>query len=484
MSGYPVNPLRWHPTLAGGSLLLVLVVLVLNILTIAFKFIESRGEAWSPVRASSPYRQAAMRTPSEDTLRNRAATTASPGMTATMSPLGRASAAKPFILRGSPMRKDLPMINDRAGLSRFLDDSERRLDQISASSATGRDSLSASLATAASAAPTITRFQPAVKPAANLVAKEVIEDGLVVRDPAKTLREWKAEPFIDEWAESTRKVATASGELLHIRSPLEQQNAANAAAAAAAAKKPAGFGLFGGPGQTSMFPAAAPAQPQPPAIPQTLQQLADGHASNATARSRVALERYLAVGKYTCREYILDRIKSLLLDFYPLDLFLTFPQLVMHLFCRYLDELTNTLEPHKISGFSDKHFLPVGAKPVAVAAVMIREQSRWPAHYQLVVDNTIWDVYPSRNNLFHVLSLFVYAIKCLSSGFIGLLSLGGRSTRLLDIVATGPLISRFETPRKRHGQPTTGAAPAGGAAGSDSAQPIPSVVFTPVTARR
>nr|KAJ3419871.1 hypothetical protein HK105_006403 [Polyrhizophydium stewartii] len=333
--------------LAAMSLLLVLVVLVLNILTIAFKF--------------------------------------------------------PFILRGSPMRKDLPMINDRAGLSRFLDDSERRLDQISASSATGRDSLSASLATAASAAPTITRFQPAVKPAANLVAKEVIEDGLVVRDPAKTLREWKAEPFIDEWAESTRK--------------------------------------------------------------------------NATARSRVALERYLAVGKYTCREYILDRIKSLLLDFYPLDLFLTFPQLVMHLFCRYLDELTNTLEPHKISGFSDKHFLPVGAKPVAVAAVMIREQSRWPAHYQLVVDNTIWDVYPSRNNLFHVLSLFVYAIKCLSSGFIG-------STRLLDIVATGPLISRFETPRKRHGQPTTGAAPAGGAAGSDSAQPIPSVVFTPVTARR
>eukprot|EP00842_Homolaphlyctis_polyrhiza_P005046 jgi/Hompol1/5542/HPOL_004522-RA len=286
--------------------------------------------------------------------------------------------------------------------------------------------------------PSLTRFQPAIKPASNLVAKQVIEDGLVVKEPSLTQSEWNTEHYIDEWAEGVRKwLATklldplvrridkvdsdltaqglvnfvcanaSSTDAVQIRAPGSVQPMPSFQSAPQQTTAP--VGLFGGLSKPSLFtPAqsiAAPVAPQTP--PQTLQQLLDRYPNEPIVRERASLEQFLTIGKYNCRAYILARIRSL--------------------------------------------------TPV----IMIREQTKWPAHYQLIVDNIIWDVYPSRNNLFHAISLFIYAVKNTSSGYIGMLNLGGKSTDLVDIVAHGPIVSRFMTPRQTKTGNTASAASPG-----------------------
>ncbi|KAH6587589.1 hypothetical protein BASA50_011194 [Batrachochytrium salamandrivorans] len=519
LSGYDIYFFFWPSSLISGGVLFIVSVLIWNIAVIVFKFlwatgtksadtfghsinapvrwgaqqpVESRGEAWSPVRPLVSPRKVHT-SPRSGTVD---AFNSSSGVSNSHSPLPRGTIVKPFMLRGSPMRNEVPMINDRFSLFQLLDDSESQSEQPVPTGTQNRSPYTIALGALASSTPSISRFQHAVKPTLNLVDKEIIEDGLVVRDPSKTLKEWKTAHYIDEWAEAIRKwlaihlldklverightdEALTKAGLSHlvcsIMSPVEgvqirppgakdpqfQTNPAQPTGMFGAAPRSSMFGTTAKP---PLFATATIAQPM--TIPQTLQQLADRLSGEPVVQERITLEGYLAVGKFSCREYILDRIKNLATgscvaqyqwdggqnwhnrvwnhDNFPSD-----AEIIMHLFCKYLDEKLRILEPHKHQGFSEKYFLPAGAKPSAISIYMIREQSKWPAHYQLVVENIIWDIYPNRNNLFHTLAMFIYCVKVISSGYIGLLYIGGVATQLLDVVAQGPIVSRFDSPRK------------------------------------
>ncbi|KAL5039723.1 hypothetical protein RTP6_006851 [Batrachochytrium dendrobatidis] len=518
LSGYDAYPLRYPATVLTGSILFFISVFLLNIIAISAKYlwpdqskstsiisnsttqsshqgyeqslVESRGEAWSPVRPLVSPRKVytSPRSETENSFNNNVlASTFGSHLSLT-----RNTVVKPFMLRGSPMRKEIPMIHDRMDLNSLLD-GDNQDDQLAS---TVKNPFTMSLGASTS---TISQFQHAVKPTVNLMDKEIIEDGLVVREPTKTLKEWKTGHYIDKWAEEIRKwlathllaqlveridavdqLLTTAG-LSHlscsVMSPIEGVQIKEPVVSAGMTNTVKPTNYFGLPNttQTPLFGRGVQAatQPnQPSAAPQTLQQLADQLPLEPMVKERVILEGYLAVGKYSSRDYIIYRIKVLATgsclaqykwnggqtwkgkqwnhDVYPSD-----AEIIMHLFCKYLDEKIMILEPHKYRGFTDKHFLPSGAKPSLLPIYMIREQSKWPAHYQLVVENTIWDLHPNRNNLFHTLAMFIYCVKVISSGYIGLLYIGGVATQLLDIVAYGPIASKYDWPSKIHGNKET-----------------------------
>ncbi|KAI8927752.1 cytochrome B561, N terminal-domain-containing protein [Entophlyctis helioformis] len=491
-----VKLLVWPPsylTLIASGLS---ILCTFNLLTITFRFIyprsakiiqassggklaasptpiESRGAAWSPVKASpdesyglfSPDRQQQKRLQQQQQQqqqqRSGAANVSLDDRQSPFSPSVRASMAKipKFLLRGSPMRKDVPMINDRQDLTRFLGETDRRLEQLEpVNGSASKDPFANTFGSLAASTPSIPRFQPAIKPTATLVAKEVIEDGLPVKDAAKLLDEWKTEPYMDEWAESMRKwLAT------RLLDPLVRriQETDEKLAALQLQHLGCSFAASAEGVQIRMAAATKPAVNISPARPS---ELADCMPKEPLVAERVTLERYLE--QFANRDYVIDRIKvlakgSCLAQFqwnsgqawkgkpWTHESFPSDAELVMGLFCKYLDEHIRILEPHKKSGFTDKHFLPSGAKPPAsMSSIMIREQAKWPAHYQLVFENAIWDIYPDRNNLFHTLALFVFYIKSASSGYIGMLYIGGRALELADTVAVGPIVNRFMTPAK------------------------------------
>lgn len=118
----------------------------------------------------------------------------------------------------------------------------------------------------------------------------------------------------------------------------------------------------------------------------------------------MAVERFLSID-FNCREYIVDRIRQLaqgscMSSFKwnaggpkwnnqscPSDSYL-----VMHLFCRFMDEHV----PGSNYGsdfrypFSSKYF--VSTSSGKFPGVRIRQASKFPAHFQIIIDDTVYDI--------------------------------------------------------------------------------------------
>jgi hypothetical protein len=130
---------------------------------------------------------------------------------------------------------------------------------------------------------------------------------------------------------------------------------------------------------------------------------------------RLALERQLTFPDYQCRSYIVARIKVLskgycLAQFrwnggqswegrpWSHEEFPTDSQIIITLFMHYLDELLRQSENRdSFTIFSSQYFLPLGAKPDVMSKRMqIRQGSKWPPHYQIRSDMTIYDLFSVR----------------------------------------------------------------------------------------
>ncbi|KAJ3089284.1 hypothetical protein HK102_006755 [Quaeritorhiza haematococci] len=204
--------------------------------------------------------------------------------------------------------------------------------------------------------------------------------------------------------------------------------------------------------------------------PQNLVQLVQSFPSQPIVYERMKLESYLTMFEYGCRGYIVERIKTLAQggclsayqwngggkyegrawnqDNHPTD-----AHLVMHLFCRFMDEKMPVAENagalYGSHPFSSKYFVGVDSKPDVTRSMQIRFYAKHPPHFNLVVEKTIWDVYPKRNNVFQTLCLFAHYVKITSSGYLGLLNLGSKSVDLISVIAGGPMYSEFEA-RHQH----------------------------------
>ncbi|NXC91827.1 TM209 protein, partial [Cercotrichas coryphoeus] len=124
------------------------------------------------------------------------------------------------------------------------------------------------------------------------------------------------------------------------------------------------------------------------------------------------------------QEYLVERIRGWkLLGFgaIPGDLFV-FAQILMHVFCTYLD---SRLPPHPKypdgKTFTSQHFIQTPDKPDTSNENLfcIYQSSINPPHYELIYECHVSSLPKGRNNMFHTLLMFLYIIKTKESGMLG-----------------------------------------------------------------
>ncbi|KAJ2031880.1 hypothetical protein IWW57_000495 [Coemansia sp. S610] len=196
------------------------------------------------------------------------------------------------------------------------------------------------------------------------------------------------------------------------------------------------------------------------AIPQTLVDLSLKYGELPQTKERMALEKYLRIPGYLCRDYIIQRVHTLAQsdtlpaytfdgggNYVPSDSTSASPQeqpwnpavhptdgqLLFHLFCTFMDQ---TMPPVQNSRhpFTDRYVLQPERKPDNNLPVQIIQVVRKRPHFCLMVKGSFYDVAASRNNLFITLVLFVLEIQRECAGYLGLTNLGGKHVGLLAAV--------------------------------------------------
>ncbi|KAI8803413.1 cytochrome B561, N terminal-domain-containing protein [Cladochytrium replicatum] len=409
-----------------------------------------------------------------------------------MSPLGA------YLSRTSPRGDDL--IRDRRSLERMINESDLYGDRSFTMSPAG--GVEAETQTASftpmlmSTTPLIKRFQAAAKSAqdSDRAVTERFEDGLIVKDPYSSVNSLGISRAIEEWSENMRKwlgtklllplmeridrvdsTFRENGfEHLNCRRPAQNIIPAMNVTAGVGLGSTGGsgggpFGTFGATGGSNFMGKSAGSglgksfgtgmvQPAAPTnqVPQTLFELNQRFGDNPFVQERLKLESYLQMPDYQdCRGYIIERIYALAKGGYlaafhwsaggswegrdwSADHLPTDAQLVMHLFCRFMDE-NMPWENQNVYGshpFSNKYFLTTTGKidSSKSSSVLIRQVQKHPPHFNVVAEKIIWDTFPKRNNLFQTLCIFVYYVKTTAGGYLGLLNLGGRAIDLISVV--------------------------------------------------
>ncbi|KAJ1722856.1 hypothetical protein LPJ53_002775 [Coemansia erecta] len=248
------------------------------------------------------------------------------------------------------------------------------------------------------------------------------------------------------------------------------------AKAAAAAPAPstlgtfgAGFGssAFGGMfgGGAGGFGTVAPASSlgqNTQTVPQSLVELSLKYGDFAQTKERLSLEKYLLVSGYSCRDYIIQRVRTLsqsvALPAYTYDgggrytvvtdvdgvpttcekpwnptLHPTDAQLLFHLFCTFMDQ---TMPPAQNvrHPFTDRYVVQSDRKTDYNLPAQIIQVVRKRPHFCLFVKGSFYDVSANRNNLFITLILFVLEIKNECAGYLELTSIGGNHVNLLSVI--------------------------------------------------
>ncbi|KAG0301359.1 hypothetical protein BGZ98_008420 [Dissophora globulifera] len=317
------------------------------------------------------------------------------------------------------------------------------------------------------------------------------QDGLYVVNYGKVLKNLKvSEHQLDKWAFNMRKwmwnniIRHVCSEMEQVDEELRKENlsyldcksatmfytsvpvpqpttsasdaATTNAAAAPAAPAPLTNSLGWGAASiaTTRLPSAfAASQPQQPQMPTSLQDLEARYGQSPVVRRRLVLETYLAIPGYSNRQYVIERLQALgplLTQFIwnsngvvwgggkkawtpdlPSD-----AQIVMHMFTAFMD-LAMPAQDSQIYNrfpFSYKYYVPVDSKPEPQTLLQIKQSSKMPPNYNLVVEGSIWEVVPKRLNVWYTLALFVYMVMKENGGYLGQLNIDTRSIGLGEVV--------------------------------------------------
>ncbi|KAJ3037283.1 hypothetical protein HK097_003556, partial [Rhizophlyctis rosea] len=361
-------------------------------------------------------------------------------------PLSLSSPLASYLLTTSPVSLHEDYIKDPASLEQMLRDAERE-DQNPEDTSDNRPTEQRYDGSGQSASPFATaggerlKYQPAVKPVnggVGQVVRERIEDGLVFKNDEQTLVDWNVEKYVYEWGDNIRSwlaaqvikplarrieemdATLANANLRHLdcRGASSEDSVVVVNSGAGAPVSALTNSMFGGTSTTGFGTSMFGARPAggvtsfPTATAtanvQTLNDFFRQFAGQVTVLERKKLEVYLSLRGYKCRAYIVDRIKALakgnsLVSFqwnggmgwegkeWTPEGFPTDAQLVMHLFCRYLDEITPQADMGMLP-FSKEYFVGEGEKPDRTRFIQIRQYKKYPPHYHLVLDGTVYDV--------------------------------------------------------------------------------------------
>ncbi|ORX82897.1 hypothetical protein K493DRAFT_320354 [Basidiobolus meristosporus CBS 931.73] len=324
---------------------------------------------------------------------------------------------------------------------------------------------------------TAVQDSPSTKETAKI---EHMIDGFIYQDPQTVLDDLGIDDKIDAWGENMRRwIATKVlhplvdgmhqiDRILHENglehldcksasylksSALAVSNAvANSTTAPSSGAPGSMFGSTGN--NMSLFGNSSLASSQSQK-PQNLFDLSQKFSHIPITQERLKIEKYLTIPGFDAREYIVERIETLARGHamaayrwetgathwganktWNTDL-PTDAQIVIHLFCAFMDLAmpAETITAFGGSPFTFRHFVPVDGKPDAKdSIVQIKQLTRNPPHFCILVGNKCCDVYPQRSNLFQTLALFVHYIKTESAGYLGVLNINGKALDLESVL--------------------------------------------------
>ncbi|KAG0337318.1 hypothetical protein BG004_007688 [Podila humilis] len=356
---------------------------------------------------------------------------------------------------------------------------------------TARTDLARSLASGSSP---VGRYYPALRTTLSKDQKsktDLQKDGVYVVSQSKVMKNLKVtEAQLDRWAYNMRKwmwdhiVSVVVKEMEWVDAELAkeglsyldcksanmfsptglEQTAPNGTAAPAPVTTPAPavpsnpLGWGSSAGASARLPSAftttlAPVQPPPSQRPTTLKDLDARLGSVPFVKQRMVLETYLAIPGCTNRKYVVERITIMgpLLSHFIWDSngikwdngrkswtpdLPTDAQIVMHLFTVFMDLAMPSQSDQSFGRFpfSYKYYATMEAKPDSTTSLQIKQSSKVPPHYNLIVDGTLWEVVPKRLNVWYTLVMFIYLVMRESGGYIGQTNIGTQKLGLGDVV--------------------------------------------------
>ncbi|KAF9437198.1 hypothetical protein BGZ76_001657 [Entomortierella beljakovae] len=338
----------------------------------------------------------------------------------------------------------------------------------------------------------VSRYQPALRTTLSkdhTSKTDLQKDGLYVVGYGKVLKNLKvSEQQLDRWAFNLRKwlwnkvvkhvcsemeivdaelakeglsyLDCKSATMFYASVPLPQ-NTVNGSASTTAAQAPAAAPLTSSLawGAASIASTRLPSafsttqQQQQPQLPTSLQDLEARYGQSRIVKQRIYLESYLAVPGFANRKYVVERLQAMgpLLSHFiwdshgvawdggkktwssdlPSD-----SQIIMHLFMTYIDSAMPS-QPSQVYDrfpFTYKHYVPMDNKPDPTTALQIKQTSKYPPDYSLVVEGSMWEVVPKRLNVWYTMVLFIYMVMKESGGYIGQINIGTQMIGLGDVV--------------------------------------------------
>jgi len=184
-----------------------------------------------------------------------------------------------------------------------------------------------------------------------------------------------------------------------------------------------------------------------------IQQNPQQNEINFILSQRQKLERYFEVLGSTSRQYLIDRIRVLAKGSYLTSFnwngggmwnkkpwtteFLTDSQIVLHLFCTFMDNAMPDQQTFNGKPFTNRHLVITPGTPDSTkTSVIIYQRHIHPPHFEIVSSqpNETWEVFQGRNNLFHSLMLFIYCVQKKFSSHLDQISLANPRIRLLSVI--------------------------------------------------
>jgi len=108
--------------------------------------------------------------------------------------------------------------------------------------------------------------------------------------------------------------------------------------------------------------------------------------------------------------------------------------ILMHLFCTFMDEKLNVVDPSKQEKpFTSRHYSSTPSRPNS-SSILIGLSQKQPPHFNLFVKDKMIELLRGQNNIFHAIALFVYHIKEMYNGYLHQLSLNSPNIQLLKIL--------------------------------------------------
>eukprot|EP01097_Dermamoeba_algensis_P002126 TRINITY_DN1845_c0_g1_i2.p1 TRINITY_DN1845_c0_g1~~TRINITY_DN1845_c0_g1_i2.p1 ORF type:complete len:352 (+),score=76.72 TRINITY_DN1845_c0_g1_i2:784-1839(+) len=187
--------------------------------------------------------------------------------------------------------------------------------------------------------------------------------------------------------------------------------------------------------------------PAPPSTNELLQRLAQDPAQKPDIIKRIKYDKYLNVIGSTSREYVIKRIQELAQGAYlsafkwngggvwkgkewtpelPTD-----SQILIHLFCTYMDFLLLQDPLSEIKPFTYKYFICFPDTPEGKSSsVLIHQSHIHPPDFEVVYAKEKWRPDQGRNNLFHTLIFFIHCIAQKFDGYIDQVNMDGAEPQL------------------------------------------------------